>query len=49
MVEKAKQMMNTPMINTVMAMVGNRNPQDVFYAECQKRGINPDEILRLLR
>ena len=49
MVERAKQMMNTPMINTVMGMVGNRNPQDVFYELCQQKGINPEEILKLLR
>ena len=49
MVEKAKAMMNTPMINTVTNLVGNRNPQDVFYELCQQKGINPEEILKLLR
>ena len=46
---KAKSMMNTPMINTVKSMVGNRDPQQVFYELCQQKGINPEEILKLLR
>ena len=49
MLEKAKAMMNTPMINTVRGIVGNRDPQEVFYELCRQKGINPDEILKLLR
>ena len=42
-------MMNTPMINTVKSMVGNRDPQQVFYELCQQKGINPEDILKLIR
>ena len=38
-----------PQLNAVMQMVGGRNPQAVFYEECQKHGVNPDEVISLLR
>lgn len=38
-----------PQLNSVMQMVGGRNPQEVFYEECQKNGINPEDILKELR
>ena len=38
-----------PLLGNVMRMVGGRNPQQVFYAECQRQGINPEEILNMLK
>ena len=38
-----------PAINTVMQMCNGKNPKDVFYAQCQKIGVNPDDIINQLR
>ena len=38
-----------PQLNAVMQLVGGRNPQEVFYEQCQKKGVNPEDILRQLR
>lgn len=38
-----------PQLNAIMQMVGGRNPQEVFYEECQKNGVNPEDILSQLR
>ena len=38
-----------PQLNSVMQMVGGRDPRQVFYEECQKGGINPEDILKELR
>lgn len=38
-----------PQLNAVMQMVGGRNPQEVFYEECQKKGVNPEDIISQLR
>lgn len=38
-----------PGLNSVMQMVGGRDPRQVFYEECQKGGINPEDILKELR
>lgn len=38
-----------PQLNAVMQMCQGRNPQEVFYEECQKAGVNPDEVMKLLR
>ncbi|MBD5543722.1 MAG: hypothetical protein HDR01_05645 [Lachnospiraceae bacterium] len=38
-----------PQLNAVMQMCNGRNPQEVFYEECQKSGVNPDEVMNLLR
>ena len=38
-----------PMVNDVMRMVGNRNPQDVFYQMCRENNIDPEDILSELR
>ena len=38
-----------PKLNAVMQMVGGRDPRQVFYEECQKGGINPEDILKELR
>ena len=38
-----------PQLNAVMQMVGNRDPQQVFFEECKKNGVNPEDILNQLR
>lgn len=37
-----------PQLNTVMQMVGGRNPQEVFYEQCKKNGIDPNTIINAL-
>lgn len=38
-----------PQLNSIMQMIGGRNPQEVFYEECKKHNVNPDEVLSLLK
>lgn len=38
-----------PAIGTVMQMCNGKNPKDVFYEQCKKMGINPDDIINQLR
>lgn len=37
-----------PMLNMVMGMVRGRNPQQVYYEECQKDGVDPNIIIDAL-
>lgn len=37
-----------PQLNTVMQIVGDRNPQEVFYEQCKKNGIDPNTIINAL-
>ena len=37
-----------PMLNMVMGMVSGRNPQQVYYEECQKAGVDPNIIINAL-
>lgn len=37
-----------PQLNTVMQMVGGRNPQEVFYEQCKKNGVDPNTIINAL-
>ena len=38
-----------PQLNSVMQMVGNGNPKDIFYQKCKEMGVNPEDILSQLR
>ena len=38
-----------PAIGTVMQMCNGKSPKDVFYEQCQKMGVNPDDIINQLR
>ena len=38
-----------PMLGGVMRLIGGRDPQTVFYEECQKNGVDPNEIISLLK
>lgn len=40
---------SNPQLKEVMDMCKGKDPKDVFFAECQKRGIDPDQILNQLR
>lgn len=40
---------NNPMLSNVLQMCQGKDPKEVFYQECQKRGINPDDILNQLK
>lgn len=40
----------TPKGREIIQMLQNgMNPQQLFYQECQKQGINPDDILNQLK
>ena len=38
-----------PALGNIMQMVSGKDPRQVFYAECQRRGVNPDDIINQLR
>lgn len=38
-----------PAIGTVMQMCNGKNPKDVFYEQCRKMGVNPDDIINQIR
>ena len=40
---------NMPNGNAVLDMVRGKNPKDVFYAECQRRGVDPNTILNQMK
>lgn len=37
------------MLHDVLAMCSGKDPKDVFYAQCQQQGIDPNEILTMLK
>ena len=39
----------SPELGAVMQMVGGRNPQEVFYEQCKKNGVDPNTIINALR
>lgn len=38
-----------PQMRRAMDMAGNGNPQQVFFEECQKRGVDPQKIFNMLK
>lgn len=38
-----------PQLNAVMQMCQGKDPQQVFYEQCKKNGVNPEDILKQLR
>lgn len=38
-----------PQLSAVMQMVGGRNPQEVFYEQCKKNGVDPNTIINALK
>lgn len=39
---------NSNQIQTVMQLIKGRNPRDVFFEECDKRGVDPQSIINML-
>lgn len=48
-IQQAKQMVNTPQINMFKSLLGNQDPKQLFYAKCKEMGVNPDDILNLIK
>lgn len=48
--QKAIQQMvsQNPQMAQIMQMCNGKNPKDVFMAECQRRGVDPQQILSQL-
>lgn len=40
---------NNPQMQQVLQMCQGKNPKDVFYAMCQQQGVNPEQILNMLK
>lgn len=40
---------NNPQLQSIRNLIGNRNARDVFYEECSKRGVNPNDIISMLK
>ena len=37
-----------PQMNQIIQMCNGKNPKDVFFSECQRRGIDPNQFLSQL-
>ena len=37
-----------PQMAQIMQICNGKNPKDVFYSECQRMGVNPEEIISQL-
>lgn len=37
-----------PRMAEIMQLCSGKNPKDIFYSECKRRGLNPDEIVSQL-
>ena len=37
-----------PLLGTVMNLIGNRDPKQAFYEECEKQGVDPNVIINAL-
>lgn len=42
-------MQNNPQLAQVMQMCQGKNPKDVFYSMCQENGIDPEQIIGMLK
>ena len=40
---------NNPQMQQVLQMCQGKNPKDVFYTMCQQQGVNPEQILNMLK
>lgn len=38
-----------PQLNAVMQMCNGQNPQEVFYEQCKKQGVDPNTIINALK
>ena len=48
-IQQAKQMVNTPQMNMFKSLLGNQDPKQLFYTKCKEMGVNPDDILNLIK
>ena len=37
-----------PLLGTVMNLIGNRDPKQAFYEECERQGVDPNVIINAL-
>lgn len=44
-----KMAQSNPQMQQVLNLCNGRNPKDVFYSMCQQRGIDPEQILSMLK
>lgn len=40
---------NNPAIKQAMDLCQGKNPRDVFMQECQNRGVNPQQIMSMIK
>lgn len=40
---------NSPQMALIQLMVGGRDPKAVFYEQCKKKGVDPEQILNMLK
>ena len=40
---------SNPQIQQVMQMCQGQNPKDIFYSMCKQRGVDPNEIINMLK
>lgn len=40
---------DNPALQTTLDICQGRNPQEVFFEECQRKGIDPESILSQIR
>ena len=40
---------SNPQMQQVMHMCQGQNPKDIFYSMCKQRGVDPNEILNMLK
>lgn len=38
-----------PQMKQILQMCQGQNPKDVFYTMCQQRGIDPEQVIKLLK
>lgn len=38
-----------PQLDAIMQMCNGRNPQEVFYEQCKKQGIDPNMVINALK
>lgn len=38
-----------PMLNQIMQMYQGQNPKDIFMNMCKQKGINPEQIINMLK
>lgn len=42
-------MQQNPQMSQVMQICNGQNPKQVFYSMCQQRGVDPEQIINMLK